>query len=167
LDFLPRFRQMAEEAGRDPRSLPVTLGGAPEDPEKLKRYRDLGVVRVNFAVPPAKADEVMPILDRLAKLKQQLHREQVASHPPTSRFPPAPRFAGRGRDEGPAPRRRTTTQTLKEENNGIDRRQRQIHLSGQRGMAAAARVAGGQGLRGFRRLAGPSLLLQPQRRTSD
>jgi hypothetical protein len=30
------------------------------------------VARVNFAVPPAKADEVMPILDRLAKLKQQL-----------------------------------------------------------------------------------------------
>ena len=27
LDYLPRFRQMAEEAGRDPRSLPVTLGG--------------------------------------------------------------------------------------------------------------------------------------------
>src|SRR6201982_2293247 len=72
LDFLPRFRQMAEEAGRDPGSVPVTLGGAPEDPDKLKRYRDLGVVRVNFAVPPAKADEVMPILDRLAKLKQQV-----------------------------------------------------------------------------------------------
>jgi hypothetical protein len=63
---------MAEEAGRDPRSLPVTLGGAPEDPDKLKRYGDLGVVRVNFAVPPAKANEVMPILDRLSKLKRQL-----------------------------------------------------------------------------------------------
>jgi len=73
LDFLPRFRQMAEEAGRDPGSVPVTLGGAPEDPDLLKHYRDLGVVRVNFAVPPAKSDEVLPILDRLAKLKQQLH----------------------------------------------------------------------------------------------
>jgi len=72
LDYLPRFRQMAEEAGRDPRSLPVTLGGAPEDPDLLKRYGDLGVVRVNFPVPPAKADEVMPILDRLANLKRQL-----------------------------------------------------------------------------------------------
>src|SRR6267143_5966324 len=29
-EFLPRFRQMAEEAGRDPGSLSVTLGGAPE-----------------------------------------------------------------------------------------------------------------------------------------
>jgi probable F420-dependent oxidoreductase len=68
LDYLPRFRQMAEEAGRDPNSLQITLGGAPEDPDLLKRYRDLGVTRMNFPVPPAKADEVLPILDRLAKL---------------------------------------------------------------------------------------------------
>jgi probable F420-dependent oxidoreductase len=72
LEYLPRFRQMAEEAGRDPQSLPVTLGGAPENADMLKRYRDLGVARVNFPVPPAKADEVLPILDRVAKIKQQM-----------------------------------------------------------------------------------------------
>jgi probable F420-dependent oxidoreductase len=72
LEYLPRFRQMAEEAGRDPQSLPVTLGGAPEDPDMLKRYRDLGVAGVNFPVPPAKADEILPILDRMAKLRLQL-----------------------------------------------------------------------------------------------
>ena len=71
-DYLPRFRQMAEDAGRDPQSLEVTLGGAPEDPDMLKRYRDLGVSRVNFPVPPAKADEVLPILDRIAKLMRPL-----------------------------------------------------------------------------------------------
>ena len=52
-EFLPRFRQMAEEAGRDPGSLSVTLGGAPEDPDRLKRYRDLGVVRMNVRLPRA------------------------------------------------------------------------------------------------------------------
>jgi alkanesulfonate monooxygenase SsuD/methylene tetrahydromethanopterin reductase-like flavin-dependent oxidoreductase (luciferase family) len=72
LDYLPRFRQMAQEAGRDPRSLRVIVGGAPQDPDLLKRYRDLGVAGVNFPVPPAKADEVFPVLDRVAKLKQQL-----------------------------------------------------------------------------------------------
>jgi probable F420-dependent oxidoreductase len=72
LDYLPRFRQMAEEAGRDPQSLQVTLGGAPEDADLLKRYRDLGVSRVNYPVPPAKADEVLPILDRVAKLMRPL-----------------------------------------------------------------------------------------------
>jgi probable F420-dependent oxidoreductase len=72
LEYLPRFRQMAEEAGRDPQSLPVTLGGAPEDANMLKRYRDLGVARVNFPVPPSKADEVLPKLDRLVDLMRQL-----------------------------------------------------------------------------------------------
>src|SRR5262249_48724864 len=57
-EFLPRFRQMAAEAGRDPRSLSVTLGGASEDLDRLKRYRDLGVARMNVRLPPAKADEI-------------------------------------------------------------------------------------------------------------
>jgi len=72
LEYLPRFHRMAEEAGRDPQSLPVTLGGAPEDPDMLRRFRDLGVARVNFPVPPAKADEVLPVLDRLANLMRQV-----------------------------------------------------------------------------------------------
>ena len=70
---MPRFRQMAEEAGRDPHSLSVTLGGAPEDPDRLKRYRDLGVARMNVRLPPAKADEILPVLDRWARLIPQLH----------------------------------------------------------------------------------------------
>jgi probable F420-dependent oxidoreductase len=72
LDYLPRFRQMAEEAARDPRSVPVTLGGAPEDPDLLKRYGDFGVARVNFPIPPVKLDEVLPILDRLVDLKRKV-----------------------------------------------------------------------------------------------
>src|SRR5215468_7629793 len=42
-EFMARLRQMAEEAGRDPQSLSVTLGGAPEDLDVLKRNRNLGV----------------------------------------------------------------------------------------------------------------------------
>ena len=72
LDYLPRFRQMAEEAGRDPRAVPVTLGGAPEDPDLLKRYGDFGVAGVNFPIPPVKLDEVLPILDRLVDLKRKV-----------------------------------------------------------------------------------------------
>jgi hypothetical protein len=45
---MPRLRQMAEEAGRDPQSLSVTLGSAPEDIEVLKRNRDLGVTRMKY-----------------------------------------------------------------------------------------------------------------------
>ena len=77
-DYLPRFRQMAEEADRDPQSLEVTLGGAPEDPDMLKRYRDLGVSRVNFPVPPAKADEVLPILDRIASCPETILSRRIS-----------------------------------------------------------------------------------------
>jgi probable F420-dependent oxidoreductase len=67
-EFMPRLREMAREAGRDPQSLSVTLGGAPEDPDLLKRNRDLGITRMTVRLPPAKADEILPLLDRWAKL---------------------------------------------------------------------------------------------------
>jgi probable F420-dependent oxidoreductase len=71
-EYMPRFRRMAEEAGRDPRSLTVTLGGAPEDPDRLKRYRDLGIARMNVRLPSAKADEILPVLDRWSRLIRQV-----------------------------------------------------------------------------------------------
>jgi alkanesulfonate monooxygenase SsuD/methylene tetrahydromethanopterin reductase-like flavin-dependent oxidoreductase (luciferase family) len=71
-DFMPRFRKMAEEAGRDPASLSVTLGGAPEDLAVLRRNRDLGVTRITVRLPPAKEAEILPILDRWAKLIPQV-----------------------------------------------------------------------------------------------
>jgi len=63
---------MAAEAGRDPQSLSVTLGGAPEDLAVLRRNCNLGVTRMNVRLPPAKADVILPILDRWAKLIPQL-----------------------------------------------------------------------------------------------
>jgi probable F420-dependent oxidoreductase len=71
-DFMPRLRQMSEEAGRDPASLSVTLGGAPEDLAVLRRDRDLGVTRMTVRLPPAKQEEILPILDRWAKLIPQV-----------------------------------------------------------------------------------------------
>ena len=71
-EYLPRFRQMATEAGRDPQSLPVTLGGASADADRLKRYRDLGAVRAVVTLEAGKTGEVMPVLDRWAALIRQL-----------------------------------------------------------------------------------------------
>ena len=71
-EYMPRFRQMASEAGRDPASLPVTIGGAPEDADQIKRFGDLGAVRVNATLPPEGSDQILPILDRWAKLVRQL-----------------------------------------------------------------------------------------------
>src|SRR5260221_179439 len=70
--YLPRLHQMAEGAGRAAQSLPVTFGGAPEAPELLRRYRVLGVARVTVRLPAAKADEILPILDRWARLIRQI-----------------------------------------------------------------------------------------------
>jgi len=65
--------KMAEEAGRDPASLSVTLGGAPEDLAVLRRNRDLGVTRMTVRLPPAGKDQILPILDRWAKLIPQVN----------------------------------------------------------------------------------------------
>ena len=67
-EILPRFRQMLSEAGRDPQSVPVTLFGATEDADQLARYRDLGIARMVVMLPSAKSDQILPTLDRWAKL---------------------------------------------------------------------------------------------------
>src|ERR1700719_3215644 len=36
-EYMPRFRRMATEAGRDPKTLPVTIGGCPEDLGQLQK----------------------------------------------------------------------------------------------------------------------------------
>ena len=71
-EFMPVWRRMAAEAGRDPQSLSVTLGGAPEDLAVLRRNRDLGVTRMNVRLPPENKDVVLPMLDRWAKLIPQV-----------------------------------------------------------------------------------------------
>src|ERR671930_1749826 len=68
LGLLPAFRKLAIEAGRDPAALPITVFGVPEDPDLIRRYEDAGVARLVFNLPPAKADEVLPLLDRCAAL---------------------------------------------------------------------------------------------------
>jgi probable F420-dependent oxidoreductase len=72
-EFMPRWRQMAEEASRDPASLSVTLGGAPEDLAVLRRNRDLGLTRMTVRLPPAGKDQILPILDRWTKLIPQVN----------------------------------------------------------------------------------------------
>ena len=68
VEFLPRFRQMAAEAGRDPDAVPVTVFGAPAEPDRLKRYADLGITRTCVSLPSAKEDEILPLLDRWAEM---------------------------------------------------------------------------------------------------
>ncbi len=68
IGLLPEFRQMLKEAGRDPKTMPITIFGHAEDTDLARRYRDEGCDRIVINLPPAKADEVLPQLDRIAKM---------------------------------------------------------------------------------------------------
>ena len=67
-DYVPKFREMLKEAGRDPATFPVSLFSSSDDIDTLKRYRDLGIVRCVTSLPAAKEDVILPILDRWASL---------------------------------------------------------------------------------------------------
>ena len=69
---IPQLRQMASEAGRNPDEIAVTVFAAGEDADLLKRYRDLGVARVVVHLLPEKADAVLPVLDRWARIMREL-----------------------------------------------------------------------------------------------
>ena len=57
-DVIPKFHQMAREAGRNPKSIEITLFGLGEDVDKLKRFAGMGVARVVPMFAPEKADAV-------------------------------------------------------------------------------------------------------------
>jgi len=59
---------MAAEAGRDLDAVPVTVFGVPEDLDRLRRYRDRDIARVVVSLPSARANEILPVLDRWAEL---------------------------------------------------------------------------------------------------
>ena len=63
------LRRQAEEAGRDPASLPISLYwmGRPRE-DTIERVEEAGVDRIIFGLPSAQRDEVMPRIDQCAEL---------------------------------------------------------------------------------------------------
>jgi probable F420-dependent oxidoreductase len=66
LNILPRFRQLAAEAGRNPDEVPMSVFAAAQDPERLKRYRDAGVERAVIMLPTTGREEALKNLDAAA-----------------------------------------------------------------------------------------------------
>ena len=64
-DYLPQFKAMAAEAGR---TIPVTIWGATEDYDRLRRYEEQGISRLVVSLPPENAAATLPALDRWAEL---------------------------------------------------------------------------------------------------
>jgi probable F420-dependent oxidoreductase len=73
-DFLPEFRKMAAEAGRELKACPVTVWGIQPDIDRVRRYEDQDVARgvVQLAAEPA--DKILPLLDRWADIIATLSR---------------------------------------------------------------------------------------------
>jgi len=71
-EYLPEFRKMAEEAARDPDTLEVSIFGCVGKPEVFEKFRDGGVTRCVFGLPPADRDTVLPILDQYTEIMKQV-----------------------------------------------------------------------------------------------
>lgn len=59
---------MAAEAGRNPDEIEVSVFAARPEEKELQTLRAAGISRVTFDLPSAPAEEVLPLLDKLAKL---------------------------------------------------------------------------------------------------
>ncbi|MCC6848675.1 MAG: LLM class F420-dependent oxidoreductase [Deltaproteobacteria bacterium] len=68
LSGMKDLAERARAAGKRPEDYPVSVFGAPADPEVMRTFAAAGVARVNLWVPPKPRDEVLPILDGYAKL---------------------------------------------------------------------------------------------------
>jgi len=71
-DLIPQYRDLVAQSDRDPASVPVTIWGATEDMPMLERDRGLGVVRVIVSLDSARADVILPELDRWADIIRRL-----------------------------------------------------------------------------------------------
>jgi probable F420-dependent oxidoreductase len=65
---LADLRDRAAKAGRDMKTISVTVFGASADAAVLDRYASLGITRVTFGLPSKDRETVLPLLDRYAKL---------------------------------------------------------------------------------------------------
>jgi probable F420-dependent oxidoreductase len=68
VEKIPALRERLQKAGRDPKSVPVSIFFAPPKKEGLDALRAAGVSRAIFGVPSEPREAVLPRLDALAKL---------------------------------------------------------------------------------------------------
>ncbi|MGH7317329.1 MAG: TIGR03619 family F420-dependent LLM class oxidoreductase, partial [Candidatus Rokuibacteriota bacterium] len=68
VEKIPALRDRLKQAGRDPKSAPVSIFFAPPKREALDALTAAGVQRAIFGLPSAPRDDVLPRLDAYAKL---------------------------------------------------------------------------------------------------
>jgi probable F420-dependent oxidoreductase len=65
---LEELKQRAAKAGRDMKTISVSVFGAPGEAAVLDRYRGAGITRAILRLPSEPRDKVLPLLDQFAKL---------------------------------------------------------------------------------------------------
>ena len=68
LPGLADLKSRAAKAGRDMKTISVSVFGAAPDEAALDTYRKAGITRVLFRLPSESRDTILPQLDKLAKL---------------------------------------------------------------------------------------------------
>jgi len=62
------LKARAAKAGRDMKTISVSVFGAKPDDKTLDTYRSAGITRALFRLPPEGRDKILPLLDQYAKL---------------------------------------------------------------------------------------------------
>ncbi|HEV8639796.1 MAG TPA: LLM class F420-dependent oxidoreductase [Methylomirabilota bacterium] len=68
LPGLADLKARAARAGRDMKTISVSVFGAKPDDKTLDTYRSAGITRALFRLPPEGRDKILPLLDQYAKL---------------------------------------------------------------------------------------------------
>jgi len=72
---IERLHKMAEKKGRDPKTLSVTVFGAPTKPEALADYAKAGIDSALLAIPDDSRDDILKYLDKIAPLARPYVKE--------------------------------------------------------------------------------------------
>ncbi len=70
--YVQELREAAEQAGRDPSTIELSLFASPTKHDKLAEVRDAGFHRALFYLPAAGRDVILDKLDRYAELMRQV-----------------------------------------------------------------------------------------------
>jgi probable F420-dependent oxidoreductase len=66
LQLMSELQERAAKAGRDMKTISVSVFGVPDDAQLIDAYREVGVTRCLFSLPAAGRDEILPLLDQYA-----------------------------------------------------------------------------------------------------
>jgi probable F420-dependent oxidoreductase len=72
-ELIPRFREMAAEAGRDPAAMQIVMGAQPPDVALMGQYQALGVDIVYPSLPSEREDTILPMLDQWVSVMRQVN----------------------------------------------------------------------------------------------